>query len=230
MAGQRHPTGYMRRAICDKQKSFSSDLIPLPRPLRRRRVLQQGDYQGNPASWRAQALRAGRTWHEDGHPFGALRGESSWQSLSLCKVLPSVPGTLFFPLIGRRTWNFIGWLPLRQDRRHATITRHFMASSGDENSPRGGEKGEKGVRADSRLPPSRCSRGKTSGGGHFQGPPLFWEKQALLATVFRLTSSWAHGGRSVRAGQRPSNVQLNQASSDADSPSPQEHRGPERIS
>ena len=99
MAGQRHPTGYMRRAICDKQKSFSSDLIPLPRPLRRRRVLQQGDYQGNPASWRAQALRAGRTWHEDGHPFGALRGESSWQSLSLCKVLPSVPGTLFFPLI-----------------------------------------------------------------------------------------------------------------------------------
>ena len=149
-------------------------------------MLQQGDHLLNAASWRAQALRAGRTWHEDGHPFGALRGESSWQSLSLCKVLPSVPGTLFFPLIGRRTWNFIGWLPLRQDRRHATITRHFMASSGDENSPRGGEKNEKGVRADSRLPPSRCSRGKTSGGGHFQGASIFWEKQALFPSVSRL--------------------------------------------
>ena len=142
MAGQRHPTGYMRRAICDKQKSFSSYPDPPSPSVAPLRVLQQGDYLLNAASWRAQALRAGRTWHEDGHPFGALRGESSWQSLSLCKVLPSVLFSLFFPLIGRRTWNFIGWLPLRQDRRHATITRHFMASSGDENSPGGGEKGE----------------------------------------------------------------------------------------
>ena len=188
MAGQRHPTGYMRRAICDKQKSFSSDLDPPSPSVAPLRVLQQGDYLLNSASWRAQALRAGRTWHEDGHPFGALRGESSWQSLSLFKVLPSVPGTLFFPLIGRRTWNFIGWLPLRQDRRHATITRHFMASSGDENSPGGGEKGEKGVRADSRLPPSRCSRERRPEEDTFRVLLCFGKSKPLWPQYFGLAT------------------------------------------
>jgi len=71
-------------------------------------VLQQGDCLLKAASWRAQALRAGRTWHEDGHPFGALRREPSWQSLSLFKVLPYVPWNLFFPFLADELGTSIG--------------------------------------------------------------------------------------------------------------------------
>ena len=46
----------------------------------------------------------------------------------------------------------------------------------------------KKVKRASEQTPDFRHRGKTSGGGHFQGASIFWEKQALLATVFRLIS------------------------------------------
>ena len=56
----------------------------------------------------------------------------------------------------------------------------------------------KKVKRASEQTPDFRHRGKTSGGGHFQGASVFREMQALLALVFRLT------GREPRiAARRP---------------------------
>ena len=182
MAGQRHPTGYMRRAICDKQKSFSSDPDP-PSLSDAATPPQSGTFtEFHFQASGAQASAAGSTCLRDGYLLPAFTRTSRWLSSRPCKLL-----------------QFSSWLAFDLESQtyrkrqsgdnlcdRTAVTRRSRATLWRRQAMKTRRGAAKKVKTASEQTPDFRHRGKTSGGGHFQGASVFREMQAFFPSVSRL--------------------------------------------
>ena len=131
----------------------------------------------------AQASAAGSTCLRDGYPPPASTRTSRWLSSRPCKLL-----------------QFSSWLAFDLESQtyrkrqsgdnlcdRTAVTRRSRATLWRRQAMKTRRGAAKKVKTASEQTPDFRHRGKTSGGGHFQGASILSENQALLALVFRLT-------------------------------------------
>ena len=135
----------------------------------------------------AQASAAGSTCLRDGYPPPASTRTSRWLSSRPCKLL-----------------QFSSWLAFDLESQtyrkrqsgdnlcdRTAVTRRSRATLWRRQAMKTRRGAAKKVKRASEQTPDFRHRGKTSGGGHFQGASIFGEKQALLPTVFGLNCGYS---------------------------------------
>jgi hypothetical protein len=130
----------------------------------------------------AQASAAGSTCLRDGYPPPAFTRTSRWLSSRPCKLL-----------------QFSSWLAFDLESQtyrkrqsgdnlcdRTAVTRRSRATLWRRQAMKTRRGAAKKVKTASEQTPDFRHRGKTSGGGHFQGASVFREMQAFFPSVSRL--------------------------------------------